>query len=199
MPQEVNNRYYAIDDYHQLANARSNSDPTLRIVVTDFVNSDILEGVRIQVVHPQYAVLFACLANATGRLTSYSPQSCLEPDEILRALKQLGFDVRFNTTVALNEATAAFLAGAQATGYTHVRRASVIVSETARGKTTRPIIICFNEDKRPDYLNQYIPPMKLIGGDVMRVSPDSNNQLDFSWLDFPMHIGSVLSDYMKRR
>lgn len=202
---------YAIDDWHQLPNAKSNTDPTLKIKVTDFVNSDVFQGVRVQVIHPQYGVLLSFMSNATGRLVSYDKNAFLTTNQILLALKQFGFDIRFKENVAVNPATFQFLQGAKEAGYTHVRWAikyhTINQPKTMTGnclalecaRKHQRIVICFNENRRPELLNQYIPPIKEFGGDIMEVSPDRNRNLDFSWLDVPMHIDSVLTDNMKGR
>jgi hypothetical protein len=184
---------YAIDNWHQLPNARSNADPNLRIVVTDFVNSDVIQGVRIQVRHPVYGVLFAAVVGTSGRLVSYSPESEMSTSSILAAIKHFGFDVSFKTNVALNIATREFLQGALAVGYTHVRRGTQVYTESGHFYS-RPTVFCFNESVRPDYVNQVIEPL-LKFHDVMLVPNDGKGAdftLDFSWLDFPMHIRSVL-------
>lgn len=198
-------KLYAIDDWHQLLNARSNSDPTLRIKITDFFNSDILEGVRISVHHPQYGILFATVQLSAGRLVNYDLSSRLTPEQVLTALKQFGFDIRFNSNPRLNKETIAFLTGAKAAGYTHVRWAikkhsgnkySTVGNCVYTGcvQNHQRVVLCFNENKRPEFLSQYIKPIKNFGGDVMVVSPNNNPNLDFSWLTFPMYIDSVLTD-----
>lgn len=184
---------YAIDNWHQLPNARSNADPNLRIVVTDFVNSDVIQGVRIQVRHPVYGVLFAATVNSSGRLVSYSPESELSPAAVLTAIKHFGFDVTFKVNIALNTATKDFLQGALAVGYTHVRRGTQLLTESGMIQQ-RPIIFCFNEATRPEYTQQVIKPLHVFN-DVMLVQGEGigpESTLDFSWLDFPMHIRSVL-------
>lgn len=185
--------FYAIDNFHQLTNARSNADPKLRIVVTDFVNSDVLQGVRVQVRHPVFGVLFAATVNSSGRLVSYSPESELSPAAVLTAIKHFGFDVTFKVNIALNTATKDFLQGALAVGYTHIRRGTQLLIESG-AVHQRPIIFCFNEATRPEYVAQVIKPLKVFN-DVILVQGDGivpDPTLDFSWLDFPMHIRSVL-------
>lgn len=208
MPGRIMPLQYEIDDWHQLPGARSNADPTLRIKITDFIHSAVFEGLRIQVRHPQYGILFSCIVNTSGRLTSYDPNACLEPDQILTALRQLGFEVKFKTKPVLNQPTIEFLEGCLATGYTHIRRAvrewtPQRIAYTADGndyRRIRPgkkehIIICFNEDKKPFYTDQCIKPIRIFDGDVMEVSPNENTDLDFSWLpwDKPIHIESILT------
>lgn len=207
MPYHTSYLKYAISDWHQLPNARSNTDPTLKIRVTDFVNSDILQGTRIQVTHPQYGVLLSFMVNLSGRIVSSISDIEITTDIILAALSEFGFDVQFNNSPKLNEATQVFLQGALNSGYTHIRWAikkhlPIPSGQSSKGNCTHDpctgrkerIVICFNESKRPDFLKQYIEPIENFGGDVMEVSPDRNPRLDFSWLDFPMHIKSVLTD-----
>lgn len=208
MPGRIIPLQYAIDDWHQLPGARSNTDPTMRIKVTDFVHSDILEGLRIQVHHPQYGILFSCLVNTNGRLTSWDQAAFLTTPQILIALKQLGFVIFFKERPKLNLETRKFLESCLITGYTDIRWAirgrSQHIAYTSEGndfKRIKPgikerIIICFNEDKRPELLEQCIKPIKEFNGDVMQVSPNENKKLDFSWLSFdmPVHIKNILKE-----
>lgn len=198
---------YAIDNWHQLPGARSNTDPTLKIKITDFIHSDVLEGLRIQVSHPQYGILFSCLVNTSGRLTSWDQSAFLTTPQILTALKQLGFVIQFKERLTLNQETRDFLQGCLIAGYTHIRWAVKekpfqLISYTAEGDDSKhrqyskkkKIIICFNEDKKPQFLNQSIKPIRNFDGDVMEVSPNENKDLDFSWLAFdtPLHIEDIL-------
>ena len=63
---ELMPKYYAIDNWRQATNCVSNVDKSLKIRYTQFVNSDLLEGARIQVVHPEYGVVFAPMTAASG-------------------------------------------------------------------------------------------------------------------------------------
>lgn len=217
MPYHVHPLYYAIDNWHQLPNARSNTDPSLRIRVTDFVDSDIFQAVRIQVVHPQYGILFSCITNATGRLVSWDDSAYLKTDQILAALRQLGFDVRVKKHPRLNNQTREYLKNARDLGFTHVRwvikKVPFVKKSTLKpdrpepGDFHRPpmdyrrerVVVCFNENKTPEFIKQYVPPIKISDWFVMEVSPNDNPNLDFSWLDVPMHIDSILTDNIKKR
>lgn len=206
MPYHIYPLRYAIDDWHQLPNAKSNTDPTLKIRITDFVNSDVLQCIRIQVVHPQFGILFACMVNPSGRVIDPEGQG-LSTKQILSALKELGFDVRFKSNIKLNDATRKFLEGVSAAGYTHIRWAlkkkiarpsnRLLIGadvENILPQKKERIVICFNENQRPSLLSSELPIFETFGGDVMEVSPNKSPNLDFSWLDVPMHIDSVLTD-----
>lgn len=197
MPYHVKPLRYAIDDWHQLPQARSNLDPSLRVRVSDFVQSEILQGTRVEVVHPQYGILFAGLSNANGRLVDADFQ--LATEDILTALRQLGFDVFFKTNIKVEPDTLAFLESCKTAGYTHIRRVPFCKYSPAISKViTKHIIICFNENTHPELVEQYIKPLVRLDGDIMRVSPNNNPNLDFSWLsDMPMHIESIITDNIK--
>lgn len=208
MPYHIYPLRYAIDDWHQAANAKSNLDPTLKIKITDFSASDILAGIRLQVWHPQYGILFSCLPVVYGRLITEDDNAGLTTNQILAALRQLGFDIQFKEARTVNLATLSYLQSAMKSGYTHVRWAikkhvpmtyrAVIAGNCDQprcaGRSER-IVICFNENKRPELLKQVIPPIVNFGGDIMQVSPDKNPNLDFSWLDVPVQIQSVLDNH----
>lgn len=191
MPYHVHPLYYAIDNWHQLVNARSNYDPTLRVKVTDYIQSMVLQGQKVEVIHPQYGIVFATLVNATGRLVDNSSNPGLTNEQVLQALRQLGFYVEFKTNIALDTATRLFLTAALSAGYTHIRR---LLWRKAPG-ITKSLIVCFNETTHPELVNQFIKPVPILDGDIMRVSPNNNPSLDFSWLfDVPLQIDSILTD-----
>lgn len=207
MPRNLEPKYYAIDNWRQACNAVSNVDPTLKIRYTEFVNNACLEGGRIQVVHPEFGVVFACFTQASGTLVNYDPNAFLDTPSILLALRQLGFDIRFKINPTINSATKQYLQAAWNMGYTSVRWAvkqyprktdatvygdKYIHKQIVRAHTR--VIICFDENKRPEYMNQFIPPIKNFGGDVMVVDLAKNPQLDFTWLYVPMNIQSVLQE-----
>lgn len=201
MPYHIQPFRYAIDNWRQAVNARSNNDPTLRIKVTDFVSSMILQGLRIQVVHPQYGIVFACLTEANGRLVNSTDSVGLTTTQIIAALTQLGFDITFKETIQVEGPTREFLVAARDAGYTHVRYAPVRVrslAPTTRNQlVTVDRVVCFNENKNPELLKQYIKPIvptQNLKMAIMIVSPNNNPNLNFNWLTMPMEIQSVLTD-----
>ena len=207
MPRDLEPKYYAIDNWRQACNATSNTDPTLKIRYTQFVNNAALEGGRIQVVHPEFGVVFSCFTSASGSLVDYDPNAFLDTPSILLALRQLGFDIRYKINPVINEQTKQYLQSALNMGYTSIRWAvkqyprktdatvygdKYIHKEIIEAHTR--VVICFDENKRPDYMNQFLQPIRNFGGDVMVVDLAKNPALDFSWLCVPMNIQSVLQE-----
>lgn len=207
MPMDIEPKYYAIDNWRQACNATSNTDPTLKIKYTQFVNNACLEGGRIQVVHPEFGVVFSCFTQASGTLVDYDPNAFLDTPSILLALRQLGFDIKFKVNPVINSATRQYLQSAWNMGYTSIRWAvkqyprrtdatvygdKYIHKEIIEAHTR--VVICFDENKRPDYMNQFIQPIKNFSGDVMVVDLAKDPSLDFSWLSVPMNIQSILQE-----
>lgn len=207
MPMDIEPKYYAIDNWRQACNATSNTDPTLKIKYTQFVNNACLEGGRLQVVHPEFGVVFSCFTQASGTLVDYDPNAFLDTPSILLALRQLGFDIKFKVNPVINSATRQYLQSAWNMGYTSIRWAikqyprktdatvygdKYIHKEIIEAHTR--VAICFDENKRPDYMNQFIQPIKNFSGDVMVVDLAKDPSLDFSWLSVPMNIQSILTE-----
>ena len=207
MPMDIEPKYYAIDNWRQACNATSNTDPTLKIKYTQFVNNACLEGERIQVVHPEFGVVFSCFTQASGTMVDYDPNAFLDTPSILLALRQLGFDIKFKVNPVINSATRQYLQSAWNMGYTSIRWAikqyprktdatvygdKHIHKEIIEAHTR--VVICFDENKRPDYMNQFIQPIKNFSGDVMVVDLAKDPSLDFSWLSVPMNIQSILQE-----
>lgn len=207
MPMDIEPKYYAIDNWRQACNATSNTDPTLKIKYTQFVNNTCLEGGRIQVVHPEFGVVFSCFTQASGTMVDYDPNAFLDTPSILLALRQLGFDIKFKVNPVINSATRQYLQSAWNMGYTSIRWAvkqyprktdatvygdKYIHKEIIEAHTR--VVICFDENKRPDYMNQFIQPIKNFSGDVMVIDLAKDPSLDFSWLSVPMNIQSILQE-----
>ena len=207
MPMDIEPKYYAIDNWRQACNATSNTDPTLKIKYTQFVNNACLEGGRLQVVHPEFGVVFSCFTQASGTMVDYDPNAFLDTPSILLALRQLGFDIKFKVNPVINSATRQYLQSAWNMGYTSIRWAvkqyprktdatvygdKYIHKEIIEAHTR--VVICFDENKRPDYMNQFIQPIKNFSGDVMVVDLAKDPSLDFSWLCVPMNIQSILQE-----
>ena len=207
MPMDIEPKYYAIDNWRQACNATSNTDPTLKIKYTQFVNNACLEGGRLQVVHPEFGVVFSCFTQASGTMVDYDPNAFLDTPSILLALRQLGFDIKFKVNPIINSATRQYLQSAWNMGYTSIRWAvkqyprktdatvygdKYIHKEIIEAHTR--VVICFDENKRPDYMNQFIQPIKNFSGDVMVVDLAKDPSLDFSWLCVPMNIQSILQE-----
>lgn len=196
---------YAISNWRQATNCVSNIDPSLRIRYTQFVNSYIIEGERIQVVHPEYGVLFSALIQVSGTMTDYDADAFLSTPEILKALRQLGFDIRFKVNPVINAATLEYLKSAVTLGYTSVRWCvkkhkkqtnAQVITGNCRHPLCREghthVVVLFDENRTPELLNQYPPPIKNFGGDIMVVDLAKNTALDFSWLILPMNIQSII-------
>lgn len=207
MPMDIEPKYYAIDNWRQACNATSNTDPTLKIKYTQFVNNACLEGGRLQVVHPEFGVVFSCFTQASGTMVDYDPNAFLDTPSILLALRQLGFDIKFKVNPVINSATRQYLQSAWNMGYTSIRWAvkqyprktdatvygdKYIHKEIIEAHTR--VVICFDENKRPDYMNQFIQPIRNFSGDVMVVDLAKDSSLDFSWLCVPMNIQSILQE-----
>lgn len=205
-------RYYAIDNWRQATNCVSNIDKSLKIRYTQFVNSHILEGGRIQVVHPEFGVLFSALTSASGTLVDYDADAFLSTPEILKALRQLGFDIRFKVNPEINAATRQYLESALALGFTTVRWCikkhkvqsnSKVLTGNCRVRSCQErhvhIVVLFDENKTPELLRQYPPPIRNFGGDIMEVDIAKNPALDFSWLIVPMNIRSILDPQSNRK
>jgi hypothetical protein len=61
------------------------------------------------------------------------------------------------------------------------------------------VVVLFDENRTPELLRQYPPPIKNFGGDIMEVDLAKNTALDFSWLSLPMNIQSILDAQTNRR
>lgn len=90
---------YNISDWHQLKDVKSNNSRDLYILVSDLIQNDRLTGLRIQVLHKAFGVLFACILNAQGSIVSeFNNNMTLEltTKQIIGELKKYGFLVSYN-------------------------------------------------------------------------------------------------------
>jgi len=180
---------YAIDDWHQLVNARSNTAPELRIIVTDFVNSDLLRGVRISIIDPMHGVLAALMPEATGRYVGFGQCGGPSLATVLEVLRQFGFNIILKPELYITAATKTKLEALLHIGFTHVRPAKMI---SGPGKSFQAIL-AFNEALHPEFVAQYIRPVSIHTPNIHFIRLPGS-EANFTWLDRPMHIESILTD-----
>ncbi len=194
---------YNISDWHQLAEVRSNNSRDLFITVSDFLNDDRISGIRIQVKHRHYGVLFACVVNAQGSMISEFSENIvyeLTPKQILLQLAVFGFNVIYEPKKHLSSSQLDFLMTIQRLGFDKLRVLNVWHTEN-NVKVFKWYVVAFNVKENPKWINNgYSPSEKeyttaLSNSSAMNISALSKEKhWDWSWLDYVANINDILED-----
>lgn len=146
---------YEITDWHQLTKCRSNNSRDLQIHVTDFINDDRLQGIRICVKHRSFGTLFACVVKSSGSmLSNFAPNMIYEltKDQILAELHKFGYYIVYKQYDSLPGNQIQYLMTLDKLDYDKIRILSVWSIENGSRKF-RPNIVAFKVDAHPDWLN----------------------------------------------
>lgn len=194
---------YNISDWHQLVDVKSNNSQDLYISVSDFVQDKILYGLRIQVKHKSFGVLFSCIVNAQGSLLSEICDNIIyefTPEQILLQLEVFGFMVTFNPRQHLPKNQIDFLSKLQGFQFDKIRILNVWHSENGI-KCFKWYVVAFNIKDNPDWINNgYSPSEKefkqsLENGSAMNISALSKDKhWNWSWLNYVANINDILED-----
>lgn len=196
---------YNISDWHQLSGCQSNNSRDLRIFVSDFIQDSRLVGLRIQICHADFGILFSCILNARGSLVSKLGSQIayeLSTDTILSILRKYGFLITFNSKAHLPQDQLDYLKSVQAFGFDKIRVISVPSFENSI-KISKSHIVAFNVDKNPKWIdNLYSPSYKEFrvsletGSTVILSRISDTNKWSWGWLDYVASIDDILKDNM---
>lgn len=194
---------YRISDWHQLVDVRSNNSRDLYLSVTDYLQDDRLHGLRIQVKHTLFGVMFAIVINSTGTILSditHEEAYTMTTDQILTELERWGFYVDYAPAKHLPESQLVFLETLRGLKYDKLRILNVYRYENTT-KLYKWHIVVFNVEQNPEWINNtYSASLKeymkaLQSGSVVNVSEASlQNNWDWSWLDYVANIDDILRD-----
>ena len=151
---------YAISNWHQASKCLSNNSRFLKIVVTDFIQDNRLNGLRIQVVHDTFGVLFACVLNAKGSLISELEPNIVQEfttDQIILELAKYGFLITYREYEKLGGNQIQYLMTLSSLHFDKIRILNVWTAP--RGvKEFQQFIVAFNVEQNPDWLNAGYAP-----------------------------------------
>lgn len=194
---------YTISDWHQASRCLSNTCGYLHITVTDFVQNDLLSGLRIAVTHPQFGTLFATVLNASGELVDaeyVSTTESLTVDQILTELAKFGFLIEFNPRDKISTAQIQYLETLQGLHFDKLRKI-VVWKDREFCHTSETIVVAFQVSEHPNWLNNLYAAKQselnaaLIDGTAINLSNISDtHQFDWTWLDYVANIADVLAD-----
>ena len=182
---------YRISDFRQLKDCKSNNSVDLCIKVTTFLNDPRLNALRIQVVHPEFGVLFACLIEPSGTILTKPEDGdiyYLTPGQILDQLRVFGFLIEYNPVTSISGNQLDYLVLLSHLHYDKIRVMSVWTAPLGVKEFTTHIV-AFNADAHGDWLNAGYSASSeeftkgLYAGTVLDISAISETQnYDWSWL-----------------
>lgn len=202
---------FKISSWKQLTGCKSNNDRNLSIKVTNFVNNGYLTGLRIQVVHPHFGVLFAETLNARGTCTTSLDGSDtsvitfqLDTAHILSELRKFGFYVTFNPRKHLPESMLEYLDTLRNLLFDKLRVLNVEERQTDGTNAYKWYVVGFKSCTHKDWLNNTYCASKqefveaLLDGSAINISElASAKGFNWSWLDYVANITDILKDNME--
>lgn len=197
---------YKLSSWRQLPKCMSNNSRELHISVTDFIQTDLLEGIRIQVNHDKFGVLFACVVNAGGRLISCAKCNQIyefTPTQILSELEKYGFIIEYNPEANLSGNQIQYLMTLDQLGFDKIRIMNVYEVDSVTGASVYSTnVVAFNASFNPNWLNNgYACDRKefteaLNNGSAANLTNISETKkYSWSWLSgFVANINDVIKD-----
>lgn len=194
---------YQISDWHQLSQVKSNNSRDLKIIVSDFVQDNRLTGLRIQIYHKDFGVLFACITGAQGSLITENSENLIvevTPQQILAELEKYGFLISFEPREHLPGTQLEYLMTLKELGYEKIRVLNVWHLEQTV-KVFKWYVVAFSIKENTNWLNngyaasesEFINALK--NGSALNISAVSKTKRwSWSWLDYVANIDDVLAD-----
>lgn len=198
---------YQISNWKQLPNCKSNNSKQLHLHVTDFIQNNDINGVRITLDHDVYGELFSYVVNASGSLVSTFDKDIeyeLTTDEILTQLAKYGFLITFHSWEDLSGDQVQYLMTLQNLHFDKIRLLSVWDAPNGV-KEFKLHVVAFQVEQLPDWLNAGYAPSKtefldaLNSGYAINISAISETRnYRWDWLyNWVADIGDVLADNAK--
>lgn len=194
---------YNISDWHQLSDTKSNNSRDLHISVTDIIQDARLTGLRIQLHHKSFGVLFACVLNAQGSMvTEFNDNLVVEftAEQILAELRKYGYLITFEPRAHLPGNQLQYLMTLKRLGYDKLRIMQVYTYDITGTRQFQWYVIAFNIHDENWLNNGYSIPEKefldaLKAGKCVNISAISKTQRwSWSWLDYVANIDDILED-----
>lgn len=198
---------YQISNWKQLPNCKSNNSKQLHLHVTDFIQNNDINGVRITLDHDVYGQLFSYVVNASGSLVSTFDKDIkyeLTTDDILIQLAKYGFLITFHSWEDLSGDQVQYLMTLQNLHFDKIRLLSVWDAPNGV-KEFKLHVVAFQVEQLPDWLNAGYAPSKtefldaLNSGYAINISAISETRnYRWGWLyNWVADIGDVLADNAK--
>lgn len=197
---------YKISSWHQLPQCMSNNSIELKISVTDFINNNNLSGTRIQVMHPELGVLFACVVNADGNIISCAKCNQIfefTPAQIISELEKYGFLIEYNPESSLSGDQLQYLITLNNLDFDKIRVLNVWSTDRYTNvKSFKTMIVAFLSQIHPYWLNndyscseQEFTKALNRGSAINLTEISKTKKYDWSWLKgFVGSIPDILQD-----
>jgi len=197
MIQEQRILRYSISSWRQLIYAKSNNSSKLSISVSDFLQDRRLSGTRIQLIHKDFGVLFACVVDVQGDIITEIQEDIiteLTPDQILSELRKYGYYIEYRAETKLKSKQLEYLFSIKNLGFDKI--SILYVHSYNHGiKDIRWYVVAFKVKDNSDWINNWYSPshtefMEAISnGSAINISKISfTEKFRWDWL-----MGAVMS------
>jgi len=192
-------RQYRINKWIQLNKIPSDNSSAVKIVVSEFTQSEILQGTNISIIDPKRGTVFAYTINAQGVLPN-SECNELTVEQILEELRRWGFNVVYSPQFELSRAQSEFIRSLLTLGCSHIRPLDV------KG-IKKTFCVAFNVDK-PElavYRQKLLTNSYLFerheweairtAGVILLEQQDNFRRFSWNWLDFVAEINDLVTRF----
>lgn len=193
---------YKISSWKQLPKCRSNFSGELKLSVSNLIQDARLTGLRIELTHTTFGVLFACVIDAVGAIvdpTVEPPE--LTPTQILTELAKFGFLIEYDPSAHLPASQISYLITLRGLHYDKLRILRVwrLVDNLEKADV---YVVAFNSEANGNWLNNDYSPKRseyldaLANGSAINISAISQSQrYNWSWLyGFVANIDDILAN-----
>ena len=189
---------YQISSLRQLPKCLSNNSRNLKIEVADFIQNDLLQGLRVSVVHNTLGTLFSYTFHARGRIVSCGKDE-LSVYQLLHELSRFGFIVDYDPRPHLSGDQLEYLMTLKGMHMDKLRILSVYSVVNGK-KHYSSYIVAFNIEQNPKWIQyDYTPSdeefMKsLVEGNAVSLNQSAGRLYNWDWLDYVANIDDILRD-----
>ena len=192
-------RRYRINKWTQLNKIPSDNSSAVKIVVSEYAQSEILRGININITDPKRGTVFAYTINAQGSLPN-SEVNELTTEQILQELRRWGFNVEFSPQFELSKAQSDFIRSFLTLGCTHIRPLDVKgVNETfcVAFNVTDPKLAGYRQKLLTNtYLFERREWNELLTLGVIMINRQENyKRFSWNWLDFVAEINDLTTRF----
>lgn len=195
---------YQISDWKQLSKCKSNNSPDLQICVSEYMQNQDIEGVKVEVKHPIYGTLLAYTILPKGQLITDITRKNLEvmhKQTLLNELSRYGFYVDFQEEENLSSGQVALLRTIQGLKFDKIRMFSI--NDASYSWEDSLVITAFNIESHENWLNAGYSPTKrewesaILDGTAFNVSGlDEAKKYNWDWTyNAILDLDQILSRY----
>lgn len=193
---------YKISNWRQLPGAMSNNSNKLKLSTTDFIQNDRLRGLRVQLEHQDFGILFACVLGAEGDIVNEHYENMVvefTPLQIITELEKYGIYITYQPDKKLPAKQLVYLENLRRLNFDKLR--ILYVHKYVNGiKEVKWYLAAFRVQENPQWINNWYSPSEkefhaaMMNGSAMNLSKVSRSEgFNWDWLvDYVANIDDIM-------